>query len=66
MPAPLGWQKSSFSGGGADEDCVELAVAVDAHAICLRESETPTKVLSTTGPALHALLGAIKASPAAM
>ncbi|WP_322746909.1 DUF397 domain-containing protein [Streptomyces tauricus] len=36
---PDSWQKSSFSGGGDGNACVELAT--EAHTIRLRESDTP-------------------------
>ncbi|QFQ97998.1 DUF397 domain-containing protein [Streptomyces phaeolivaceus] len=49
------WQKSTFSDGGEGDTCVELTVA-SAHLISLRESDTPTAVLTTTtGPMTHLL-----------
>ncbi|MEU6030568.1 DUF397 domain-containing protein [Streptomyces tauricus] len=39
MTTPDSWQKSSFSGGGDGNACVELAT--EAHTIRLRESDTP-------------------------
>lgn len=62
MPSTSNWQKSSFSGTGDDNNCVELAAS--AHSpraqLHLRESEDPAVVL-TTGPApLHSLLKAVK------
>ncbi|MDG4858326.1 DUF397 domain-containing protein [Streptomyces sp. T-3] len=62
MSSPLTWQKSSFSGGGSGDDCVELAAAEGDHVVHLRESESAATVLSTSRPVLQALLGAIKAS----
>lgn len=43
------WQKSSFSGNGPDNDCVEIALR--GHSIALRESEEPDVVV-TTAPGL--------------
>lgn len=49
------WQKSSFSGGGDGNDCVELA----AHnsLIRLRESDDPGTELAVTPDQLGRLLG---------
>ncbi|WP_307620859.1 DUF397 domain-containing protein [Streptomyces sp. V3I7] len=52
------WQKSSFSGTGDDNNCVELASAFCW--IHLRESDTPTTVLTTNRAALSALLATVK------
>ncbi|MEV0253216.1 DUF397 domain-containing protein [Streptomyces sp. NPDC050732] len=52
------WQKSSFSGGGDGDTCIELASA-DAH-IRLRESDCPIVELATRPAALAQLLHAIK------
>ncbi|BCL29420.1 DUF397 domain-containing protein [Streptomyces aurantiacus] len=58
MTPDLHWQKSSFSGGGDDEDCLEIsATPTTLH---LRESDTPAAVLSPTPTALNALLTAVK------
>jgi hypothetical protein len=40
------WRKSSFSGHGEEENCVELAV-VDGK-VRLRESDAPTATIRTT------------------
>ena len=50
----LRWQKSSFSGGGEGNDCLELASS-PTH-IHLRESDTPTSTLTTTPATLAHLL----------
>ncbi|MFF2958359.1 DUF397 domain-containing protein [Streptomyces sp. NPDC057963] len=52
------WQKSSFSGGGDGNDCVELA----AHnsLIRLRESDDPGTELAVTPDQLGRLLGGVK------
>jgi hypothetical protein len=54
---PVEWQKSSFSGIGA-ENCLELAH--HKSRILLRESETPDAVVTATPARLHTLLLAIK------
>ncbi|QEU92970.1 DUF397 domain-containing protein [Streptomyces kanamyceticus] len=50
----LHWQKSSFS-GGPEGNCLYLATAADGT-IRLRESDTPSTILSTTPRTLAALL----------
>jgi hypothetical protein len=56
----LEWQKSSFSSGNINGDCIELAAAPRAISL-FRESDAPDVVL-IAGPArLAALLGSIKA-----
>ncbi|MEC4018480.1 DUF397 domain-containing protein [Streptomyces sp. H27-D2] len=57
MP-PLHWQKSSFSEAGAS-NCVELAAGTGVTH--LRESDDPSRVVTTTRAALRALLRAAKA-----
>ncbi|MGX9888828.1 DUF397 domain-containing protein [Streptomyces sp. NPDC002276] len=58
MNHALNWQKSSFSGGGEGNDCVELAATPTT--IHLRESDTPTTVLTTTPTPVSHLLQAIR------
>lgn len=53
------WQKSSFSGGGDSDDCVEVSARQDT--LLVRESEEPGTVVETTGPGLAALIRAIRA-----
>ena len=60
MSSPIHWRKSSFSGGGATDDCVELAASPDSPHLHLRESEDPGAVLITRPAALHGLLDAVK------
>ncbi|MEC4018481.1 DUF397 domain-containing protein [Streptomyces sp. H27-D2] len=56
--ASLRWQKSSFSSGDA-ANCLELAVGTGiTH---LRESDDPSRVVTTTPAALRAFLRAAKA-----
>jgi len=59
MTPPVNWQKSSFSGGGDGNACLELAATTTAFH--LRESDAPTTHLTTTPTALAALLHGIRA-----
>ncbi|MFE7645478.1 DUF397 domain-containing protein [Streptomyces phaeoluteigriseus] len=59
MTAPEYWQKSSFSGGGDGNNCLELASTPTT--LHLRESDTPATVLTTTPTPLTHLLDAIRA-----
>jgi hypothetical protein len=52
------WQKSSFSGSGDGNNCVELA-AISPHQVGLRESHTPGTILTTTHAPITQLLRAI-------
>ncbi|SES48858.1 protein of unknown function [Streptomyces sp. yr375] len=49
MTTPDNWQKSTYSDGGDGNDCLELASATPTT-LHLRESDTPTTIL-TTAPA---------------
>jgi hypothetical protein len=49
------WQKSSYSGGGDGDECVELAH--HDGTLLLRESDDPTRILSVSRESLAALLG---------
>ncbi|MCX4665671.1 DUF397 domain-containing protein [Streptomyces sp. NBC_01381] len=60
MATPENWQKSSFSGSGDGNNCVELATT-GPH-IRLRESDDPTTQLTTAPAALARLLRTIKAN----
>jgi hypothetical protein len=55
----LFWQKSSFSGGGEGNSCLELATA-GHHRMAFRESDDPATVLTTTPGRLAALLDTVK------
>jgi hypothetical protein len=58
MAIGLKWQKSSFSGGGEGNDCLELAsTATTCH---LRESDTPATALTVTPTVLSQFLAAIR------
>lgn len=58
MAIPNNWQKSSFSGSGDGNNCIELATTPTAFH--LRESDAPTTHLTTTPTALAALLHGIR------
>jgi hypothetical protein len=53
------WQRSSFCAGGGN-NCVEIA-ATHEDRIALRESESPTVVITTHRAALRALVHGVKA-----
>lgn len=57
MSQTLRWQKSSFSGGDDDTNCLEIAAAPTLH---LRESDDPATLLTPAPTALNALLTALK------
>ncbi|WP_221355192.1 DUF397 domain-containing protein [Streptomyces beigongshangae] len=58
MNHTLRWQKSTFSGGGEGNTCVEIAATPTA--LHLRESDTPgTELITTTTPLVH-LIRALK------
>ncbi|MEU6822592.1 DUF397 domain-containing protein [Streptomyces atriruber] len=48
------WQKSSYSGGGEGNECIELAK--EEHELLLRESDEPDHILTLAPHALAALL----------
>ncbi|MET9506622.1 DUF397 domain-containing protein [Streptomyces sp. NPDC006622] len=58
MDDALHWQRSTFSGGGEGDTCVELAASPTR--IHLRESDTPATTLTTTPAALAQLLKGIR------
>ncbi|MFF8915913.1 DUF397 domain-containing protein [Streptomyces sp. NPDC015032] len=58
MSNSMAWQKSSFSGGGDGNSCVELASADGL--IRLRESDDPGTELAITPAQLDRLLGGVK------
>ncbi|MDV9174108.1 DUF397 domain-containing protein [Streptomyces sp. W16] len=55
------WQKSSFSGGGDGNECVELAQSHGAW--LLRESDDPSRILPVTSTGLAGLLRHLGADP---
>ncbi|MFF7473893.1 DUF397 domain-containing protein [Streptomyces sp. NPDC008092] len=60
MIAPTAWKKSSFSGGGEGNDCVEVAHR-GTH-ISVRDSKTPTRATLTFRPrTFAAFVGAMQA-----
>ncbi|WP_019073493.1 DUF397 domain-containing protein [Streptomyces hokutonensis] len=58
MSEALRWQKSSYSGGDADTNCLEIAAT--STTLHLRESDKPATLLTPTPTALNALLTALK------
>ncbi|MCZ4121338.1 DUF397 domain-containing protein [Streptomyces sp. H39-S7] len=59
MTSRIIWQKSSYSGSGDENACVELAVV--GGTIRLRESDEPEAVLTTTPAQLEAFLRGVRA-----
>ncbi|GAA2636675.1 DUF397 domain-containing protein [Streptomyces vastus] len=59
MPEVPVWQKSSFSGGDDDADCVELTACQGL--LLLRESDEPGTVIATSGTGLAALIRHLRA-----
>ncbi|MBC9727845.1 DUF397 domain-containing protein [Streptomyces sp. TRM68367] len=60
MSQNLRWQKSSYSAGDSDNDCLEIAATPTT--LCLRESDHPTTLLTPTPTALRALLTELKSA----
>ncbi|MHA7961960.1 DUF397 domain-containing protein [Streptomyces sp. L500] len=52
----LKWRKSSFSAGGAADECIELAASDDTTTVHLRESDNPTVALPLSPRTLRALI----------
>lgn len=52
------WQKSSFSGPGDGNECVELAR--NEKTLLLRESDAPTRIVPVTRDGLAALIERIR------
>ncbi|MFD5259245.1 DUF397 domain-containing protein [Streptomyces bobili] len=59
MTTPDNWQKSSYSGEGDGNDCLELASTPTT--LHLRESDAPATIITTTPAPLTHLLDAIRA-----
>ncbi|MFD7236474.1 DUF397 domain-containing protein [Streptomyces syringium] len=59
MAGQIRWQKSSFSGGDTNQDCVELA-AVD-EVVLIRESDEPDQIVRTSRAKLRAFVLGVKA-----
>ncbi|MFE2420327.1 DUF397 domain-containing protein [Streptomyces hokutonensis] len=55
------WQKSTYSGGAAGNECVELACS--ERELLLRESDYPTRILPLTSTGLAGLLRHLGADP---
>ncbi|MFH8802328.1 DUF397 domain-containing protein [Streptomyces sp. NPDC017936] len=58
MTTPRNWQKSSFSGEGDGNDCLELASTPTT--LHLRESDAPATVITTAPTPLAHLLDAVR------
>ncbi|PSJ27040.1 DUF397 domain-containing protein [Streptosporangium nondiastaticum] len=53
------WQKSSFSGNGPGNDCVEVA---EVHgAVAVRESDDPSRSITASSESFAALIRTLKA-----
>lgn len=52
------WQKSTYSGGAAGNECMELACSEGE--LLLRESDDPARILPLTPTTLAALLHRIR------
>ncbi|MEV5384121.1 DUF397 domain-containing protein [Streptomyces sp. NPDC052721] len=64
MPTPTSWQKSSFSGGGQGDACVEVAHL--GTRISIRDSKVPTRAtLTFPARAFSAFVEALKDHPSA-
>ncbi|MER5367481.1 DUF397 domain-containing protein [Streptomyces sp. NPDC002722] len=59
MTDAINWQKSSFSGAGDNQSCIELA-PVDGS-IKMRESDDPDIVVTTSVAKLRAFVLGVKA-----
>ncbi|MCQ8769336.1 DUF397 domain-containing protein [Streptomyces telluris] len=55
----VAWQKSSFSGNGPGNDCVEVADLLGAVAV--RESDEPSRSIAASPEAFAALIRRLKA-----
>ncbi|MFI6440542.1 DUF397 domain-containing protein [Streptomyces sp. NPDC050759] len=56
------WQKSSYSGEGDGNECVEIANS-PTH-VSIRDSKSPTRAtLTLTTPTFAAFLNALKSAP---
>ncbi|MFF3461383.1 DUF397 domain-containing protein [Streptomyces sp. NPDC001984] len=61
MTTPSSWKKSSFSGGGEGNDCVEVA-DLDTH-IAIRDSKAPARAtLTFPANAFASFVEALKAT----
>ncbi|MFJ3498180.1 DUF397 domain-containing protein [Streptomyces sp. NPDC086091] len=60
MTGPGAWQKSSYSGEGDGNNCLE--VKAGSRGVHLRESDTPATVLTAAPAALAHLLEALRRS----
>ncbi|MFJ3757067.1 MULTISPECIES: DUF397 domain-containing protein [unclassified Streptomyces] len=61
MTAPDTWQKSSYSGGGDGNNCLEITTR-PTH-ILIRDSKAPTATLTFPSASFAVFLDALKGSP---
>lgn len=54
------WQKSSFSSGDVNQNCLEVAKIEDSPILHIRESECPDVVLTGTPSSFCGLIDQIK------
>ncbi|MFJ9582807.1 DUF397 domain-containing protein [Streptomyces acidicola] len=59
MVNPSNWRKSSYSGGGDGNNCVEIAHR--ATHITIRDSKTPARTLTVPAGAFVTFIGALNA-----
>nr|WSZ15179.1 DUF397 domain-containing protein [Streptomyces canus] len=52
------WRKSSYSGGGDGNECVEIANS-PTH-VSIRDSKAPARALTLPAPTFTAFIGALK------
>jgi hypothetical protein len=50
-----GWRKSTFSGDGGNDNCVEVSVT-DAPVVAVRDSKHPASVICVPSPAWESFL----------
>ncbi|MGW1909451.1 DUF397 domain-containing protein [Streptomyces sp. NPDC002076] len=63
MTTPSVWRKSSYSGGGEGNACVEVADLDDTH-IAIRDSKTPARATLTFPAAAFApFIDSLKGTP---
>ncbi|MFM9704027.1 DUF397 domain-containing protein [Streptomyces galilaeus] len=64
MITPTNWRKSSYSGSGDGNACVE--VAIHRPRIAIRDSKTPTRAtLTFPAPAFATFIETLKKNPTA-
>lgn len=59
MAQEIRWQKSSYSGGDDNQDCIEVAASADG--ILIRESDDPDVILPISSRKLATFIQGVKA-----